>query len=109
MLFSETVTVIEPSWVDDRGTMRADYDNPESTTPVTGCSVQPGASSEDLQNRTQNTIRWTVFARKIVRVSDHAAIEYAGVRYSLSGSAAYWKSPTGAVSNTTLSVVDWEG
>lgn len=109
MIFSDSVTVIEPSWVDDRGTMRADYDNPVSSTPVSGCSVQPGASSEDLQNRTQNTIRWTAFIRKITPVSDHAAIEYGGTRYSLSGSAAHWKSPTGAVSNTTLSLVDWEG
>lgn len=109
MIFNEGVTVIEPSWVDDRGTLRPDYDTPLSSTVVSGCSVQPGASSEDLQNRTQNTIRYTVFVKRIVPVSDHAAVVFEGIRYSLSGSAAYWKSPSGAVSNTTLNVVDWEG
>lgn len=109
MIFNETVQVVVPTWVDDRGTPKADFDNPVSVTDVVGCSVQPGASSEDLQNRTQNTIRWTVFIKRIVPVGDHDALLFDGVLYSLSGSAAYWKSPSGAVSNTTLQLVDWEG
>lgn len=109
MIFNESVQVVVPSWVDDRGTMRPDFDNPASVTPIDGCSVQPGASSEDLQNRTANTIRWTVFIKRIVPVGDHDALMFDGVLYQLSGSAAYWKSPSGAVSNTTLQLVDWEG
>lgn len=109
MIFNESVVVVEPSWVDDRGTMRPDYENPVSSTVVDLCSVQPGASSEDLQNRTQNTIRWNIFVRRIVPVSDHAAVRIGGTDYAMSGSAAYWKSPSGAVSNTALNVVDWEG
>lgn len=109
MIFNESITVVEPSWVDDRGTMRPDYESPVSSMVVDGCSVQPGASSEDMQNRTQNTIRWTVFIKRIIPVGDHDALMFDGVLYQLSGSAAYWKSPSGAVSNTTLQLVDWEG
>lgn len=109
MIFNEPVTVIEPSWVDNRGTLVPNYDAPLSVETVELCSVQPGASSEDLQNRTQVTIRKSVYVNRIVQVSDFAAVEHLGVRLLMFGSAAHWRSPTGRVTNTVLNLIDWEG
>lgn len=106
---NDTITVIEPTWRDDRGTETADYDNPSSVTVVPGCSVQPGASTEDLMGRTNVIVRHTVYAPPGTVINAHAAVEYDGTRYAVDGQPARWPSPTGAVSNVVLLLVDWEG
>lgn len=106
---SQTVTVIEPSWRDVRGTQTADYDHPLSATVVTGCSVQPGASSEDLQARTQATIRHTAYLPPGTPVTRHTAVVYAGERYSIEGVPAVWPSATGRLDHTVVSLIDWKG
>lgn len=105
----DVVQVIEPSWFDDRGTATADYNTPASVTPVPGCSVQYGASSEDLAGRTNLTVRYTVLAPPGAPITEHSAVEFEGVRYSVEGMPARWKSPTGAVSHVSVLLVDWRG
>lgn len=106
---NDDVTVIEPSWFDDRGTATADYDNPMSVKEVRGCSVQYGASAEDLAGRTQLTVRYTVLAPPGAPITEHSAVEYEGTRYSVEGQPARWKSPTGAVSHVSVLLIDWKG
>lgn len=105
----ETITVVDPVWVDDRGTPVADYGPGATRTVVPGCSVQPGASSEDLAGRTHVTVRWTVYAPPGTVVAADSAVEYEGRRYAVDGEPARWKSPTGAVSHLVLYLIDWEG
>lgn len=104
----QSVTVVEPSWIDDRGTLRPDYDTPVSSIPYGPVIVSPGASSEDLQARLQNTVRWTVYADQGVAASNKAGVVFDGVMYAIEGEAALWQQPLGGP-KTVLSLVDWEG
>lgn len=104
----QSVDVVEPSWVDDRGTLRPDYDEPLSSVHYAPVIVSPGASSEDLQARLQNTIRWTVYADQGVVASNKAAVIFDGVAYAIEGETAKWQQPSGGP-KTVLSLVDWEG
>ena len=104
----QAVTVIEPSWVDDRGTLRPDYDSPISSAVYSPVIVAPGASSEDLQARLQNTVRWTVYADQGVVATNKAGVFFAGVLYAIEGESALWQQPTGGP-KTVLSLIDWEG
>lgn len=106
---SDTVEVIEPAWVDERGTATPDYDNPTSTTPVPGCDVQPGASGEDLAARQGVTIRHTVYAPPGTAVNALSAVRYEGTVYAIDGEPMRWKSPTGAVSHVLIYLIDWKG
>lgn len=108
-IMRQSVELVEPSWVDDRGTPTADYDAPLSRRTVNNCSVQPGASSEDLQNRTQTTIRCNVYLPGDVPVSDVAQVIHKGTKYSINGGIEEWDSPTGRLSHKVLNLVDWEG
>lgn len=105
----DEITIIEPRWIDDRGTRVADYENPVDTRLVKRCNVQPGAATEDLQARTHVTIRRTVFAPPRTLVDEYCAVEVDGKRYAIDGEPGRWKSPTGAVSHVVIALVDWEG
>lgn len=105
----DTVEVITPSQVDDRGTLVMDYDRPESVVEVKGCSVQPGASAEDIAARSHVTIRHTAFLPADAPVAYLDAIKFEGVRYSIDGAPVLWKSPTGQVSNKVVYLIDWKG
>lgn len=106
---TDTITVIHPSLVDDRGTPSADYDNPVSRVEILGCSVQPGASDEDLLGRTQETIRYTVYAPPGSDITAQSAVEFDGERFAVDGRPDKWRSPTGAVSHMVVLLIDWRG
>lgn len=106
---AQTIAVVEPTMVDDRGTMVPNYDTPASETTVTGCSVQPGASAEVLAARQGVSIRWTVYAPAGVAVTAHSAVRYAGRLYDVDGEPQRWPSPTGALNHTIVLLVDHEG
>ena len=42
---TQTITIIRPTFVDERGSLVPDWDNPEKTIKVDGCSVQPATTS----------------------------------------------------------------
>ena len=107
---TDTIHVVTPVWVDDRGTMVPDWSQPPaSRTPVYGCSVQPGASTEDLLGRQNVTVRWTVWAPEGTVVDAHQGVEWQGVVYQVDGEPLSWRSPSGAVSHVVLLLVDWQG
>ena len=105
----QTVTVVEPTLVDDRGTMVADYTVPASEVDVPGCSVQPGASAEVLAARQGVSVRWTVYAPSSVVVTARSAVRYAGTLYQVDGEPQRWPSPTGALDHVVVLLVDWRG
>lgn len=106
---TQTITVVEPTLIDDRGTQVADYDDPASETDITGCSVQPGASAEVLAARQGVSIRWTVYAPPSVAVTAHSAVRYEGNLYDVDGEPQRWSSPTGGLDHSVLLLVDHEG
>lgn len=107
---SETITVLEPTLVTERGKTVPDWSvPPASRTQVTGCEVQPGASTEDLAARQNVIIRWTVWAPADTPVTARSAVEYRAVRYQVDGEPDWWRSPTGALSHVQLYLIDWEG
>jgi hypothetical protein len=107
---TQTIEVVEPTMVEERGQLVPDWDaEPASVTPVPGCSVQPGASSEDLAGRSNVIVRWTVYAPPGIPVTAHSRVRYDGRLYSVDGEPARWPSATGALDHTVLLLIDWEG
>lgn len=106
----QSIAVVEPALVDDRGTMVPDWSaTPVSEVTVPGCSVQPGASAEVLEARQGVSVRWTVYAPASVALSAHSAVRYAGRLYDVDGEPQRWPSPTGALDHTVILLVDHEG
>ena len=105
---NDEITIITPSWVEERGKQIPDYRNGVRTV-VKGCSVQPGGQTENLAGRQAVEVRFTVYAPPGVRVDAHDAVEYEGTLFQVDGGALLWKSPTGSVSHSVMNLVDWEG
>lgn len=107
---SQTVELVEPALVEDRGQQVPDWDAPPaSVTVVPGCSVQPGASAETLDARQGVTVRWTVYAPAGIPATAHTGARYDGVLYAIDGAPARWPSPTGGLDHVVLLLVDWQG
>lgn len=107
---TQTITVVEPALIDDRGTQVPDWSAPPvSETTVTDCSVQPGASAEVLAARQGVSVKWTVYAPAATAVTAHSAVRYAGVLYAVDGEPQQWPSPTGALDHRVILLVDHEG
>lgn len=105
----DTLRIIRPSWVDDRGKLVPDYSHPAAAFDVPGCEVQPGASTEDRAGRQSSIVRFTALAPAGTDAQARDVVEYRGVRFAIDGAPHHWRSPTGAVSHVSLSLVDWEG
>lgn len=105
----QEVTVVEPSWVDDRGTEVPNFDDPVSETDVEGCTVQPGASEEALAARQGVTIRWTVLAPPDTIVTAHSGVRYNGHLYQVDGEPLRWSSSRGRLDHVVMYLVDRQG
>ena len=106
---ADTITIVRPSWVEERGKKFPDYRAPAETVTVTGCSVQPAGTSETLTARQAESVRLTVYAPPGTVIGAHDAVDFDGVRYAVDGRSQAWRSPTGAASNVIAYLVDWEG
>ena len=106
---ADTITIVRPSWVEERGKKVPDYRTPAETVTVTGCSVQPAGTSETLTARQAESVRLTVYAPPGTVIGAHDAVDFDGVRYAVDGRSQAWRSPTGAASNVIAYLIDWEG
>lgn len=106
---TQSIDVIEPGVIDDRGTEVPDLEHPVSEVTVPGCSVQPGGSTEDNEARQNVEIRWTVYAPGGTPGTARSAVRYAGTVYAIDGEPARWPSPTGGLDNVVFRLVDWKG
>ena len=105
----QTVTRERPIRVSDgRGGFEDDWTTPNTLT-LDRCTVQPGASAEDLTTRAGVLIAWTVMVagEPDVLASDRVVVR--GVPYSIDGEPARWPSATGGLDNTVLLLKRWEG
>lgn len=56
----QTVNILTPSLIEERGEMVEDWATPESVT-VSGCSVQPGSGDRDFEHANGVTADYTVY------------------------------------------------
>lgn len=110
MISPETVTVVEPVIVEDRGTSLPDWSqDPASSTEVTGCSVQPGSSSEDLNGRLNVDVQWTVWMPPGTSIGPHSGVIVRGTRYSVNGQPKSWNVASMGLDHIVVELVDWHG
>ena len=105
---SDEVVLEEPVWVDERGKQVATYPG-TATAAVSGCSVQPGAATADLQLRDAVTILYTAFIPADTAVTRHAKVTFEGDEFAIDGVPLRWKSPLGTVDHIVLPLIVWEG
>ena len=66
---------------------------PGADLPIAGCSVQPGAGPEFIDNRDAVEILYTAYC-PLADVTELDQIEYAGTVYEVSGQIARWEVGT---------------
>lgn len=104
---TQTVVRQRASTTEDvHGNQVPDWNSPTSVT-IGGCSVQPGATEEDLGGREAVAIRWTILAPAGVDVLATDRIVVNGVPYSVDGEPARWG--TGVLDHTKIFLKRWEG
>lgn len=89
MLGTQTVTVWRPGPPTEDELHNEIPGDPEPHT-IAGCSVQPGAGSEYVIDRSSTTTVYTVWAPASADVLDDDRVEFAGVRYYIDGPVQRW-------------------
>ena len=93
---------------DGRGGFEYDWTAPAALV-LNGCTVQPGASAEDMANRAGVLVTWTVMVGGVPDVQAGDRIVVRGTPYSIDGEPARWPSATGGLDHTVLLLKRWEG
>lgn len=106
---TQTVTRLRAPLVDDGHNNAVPNWSAATSTPITGCSVQPGSTDEVLENRDTTLIQWTVYAPSTADVLSSDRISYLGVEYEIDGQPAAWPSPSGALDHKVLLLKRWNG
>lgn len=102
----ETLVRLRAPMVKDHGSWVPDWESaPEVELP--GWSLQPGASTEDLQNREATRVDWTAYGPYDADVAATDRIRLPSGDYGVIGEPERWKSPTGRVSSTKLLLQRW--
>lgn len=105
---TDTVDRVRPTMATDHGRQVPDWDaDPAADDPITGCSVQPGASDEDNANRSSVTVRYTVFAPLDADIQPGDALRWEGRLYQVDGEPQRWRQL--GLAHQVVLLVDWEG
>ena len=94
---------------DSHGNSFPDWGGAVEELTITGCSVQPGATVEMLENREGTRIDLTVYAPANADVRSSDRVRYDGEVFEVDGRPQRWKSPTGTLSHTVILLTLWEG
>lgn len=105
---NQTITVIRPAWIVDRGDLVPDWDN-ATEHQISGCRVQPAAGDEVHGNRDAIANRWHLYAPPNADIDSLDRVRHQGVTYEVEGDIRRWPSPTGALANTQATLERWEG
>lgn len=108
-LAGETVTILTPVMVDDRGTLMPDWARDPSRREIVGCAVQPSSSGEELGGRQQTEARLRVWLPALAVVSAVCRLEWRGVVHAVDGPPQIWRDPLGRLDHQTVDVVRQEG
>lgn len=103
----QSVTVLTPSWVSDRGRLVADFTAPTSTV-YDGCSVQPMAGEELHDERQGAVSRMRLIGPSTMALTHHDRVVHDSLTYDVEGPPQHWPSPTGSLDHVeaTLRRVD---
>ncbi len=108
-LATEELVILHPQYVDDRGTLVPDWDQPPaSMVTVLGCSVQPDTESEALGRQQTETLLkgWLPIG---VEVSAFSRIVWRGSTYEVVGPPKRWHDPYGELDHQVVSLRKQEG
>jgi len=107
-LAADTVTILRSTWRNDgHGNRVEDWSNP-TTTEVGGCSVQPGASAENLTNRDAVLHEWRAWlpADADILATDHVEVP-SGVVCEVVGEPQRWAGL--GLDHIEVYLTRWEG
>lgn len=106
----DTVEIVRPKIVVERGTTIKDYDNPEKTITVNNCSVQPVSSSTNWTDpRQAQTVRAVLYLKPNTDIQADDMVIYDGQNYAIDGVPHTWKSPSGRIDHIQCQLIDWRG
>lgn len=103
---TQSVTRLRASTTTDHGNTIPDWTSPSSTA-ITGCSVQPGTTVEDLSHRDGVLIEWIVYAPSGTDVLASDRIQYGGNTYEVVGEPDRFQ--TGILDHVAFRLKRWEG
>lgn len=70
-----------------------------SRVEISGCRMQPLASSEYTVDQERTISRWRIFAPDWADIRSSDRIEWGGMVLEVEGDAQLWSSPTGALAH----------
>lgn len=106
----QSITIIRPGTTTSRGSTIFDWTNPTKSTTVSGCSVQPAATTLSEDGRVLGiTDGMTAYLPNgtDVQAGDH--IVYDGDTYEITGEPRVWVSPTGMRNHILLNLKRYSG
>lgn len=106
---NQSISILHPGTKTVRGSVVPDWSK-ATTTPVSGCSVQPASTSLSEDGRVLGiTDGWTAYLPNgtAVEAGDH--IVFDGNEYEINGEPRTWSSPTGQVSHILLNLRRFSG
>jgi hypothetical protein len=102
---TQTITRLRPTLAaDGHGNLEPNW-SAATELVIDWCSVQPGATEEDLAGRDSTLIQWTVFAPLAADIRPGDRIRYKGKTYD--GEPARWE--TGILDHQVVFLKTWEG
>lgn len=113
MLFpfcNQSITIIRPGTKTVRGSVIPDWEHTADPVIVSGCSVQPAATSLSEDGRVLGlSDGLTVYVPEGTDVKAGDRIMVDGEAYEINGLPRKWSSPTGRVSNIQLNLKRYSG
>lgn len=115
---TESLTIYYAKKVTARGTIEYQPQvDPEHSISVTGCSVQPTTTSENLSEPREQTLSlmtaWipdTEWARVVAGGDLHSLVyEWRGIQMVQYGQAMPWVSPTGTLGHVVVYLREYRG
>ena len=107
----DTVMRIRPGTIDRRGSTEPDWSESKvSKLQITGCSVQPAATTLSQDGRVLGISEGlTCFFPPGTDIAAGDKIRIGGKDYQIIGEPKAWASPTGRVSSVQASLERWSG
>lgn len=105
---NQTVTVLHPGTVTERGSTFRDWQTATSTT-VEGCLVLPDSTSSDINAREQTAMVCKLYAPVAAQIVKGDRVVFDGTTYEVLGVPFKRYSPRGSVDHLSCRMQVWEG
>lgn len=108
-LRTDTVTLLTPALVTDRGVSYPDWGNATETV-VAGCRWQPMVSDEETAQGRQGVVkRLMLFGPPDMALTEHSRVRIDGDDYDVDGHVRRWSSPSGSLDHIEAHLMRAEG